>query len=255
MVLGKLLILAPTLAALASDWSPPPNPNPQAILREARADATAGRNENALAKYVWFHHNAVKLNKALYGVRNSFAVSDWARLGKAYAPALAKMRETRDAALEDVKQGKNTREAFGDVVAINRALGEDDRTHELFLHLDAKQPEMAKQVYRIAQRILIEKKEYKLCGKYLDLEEATPRLTKSVQYIPEIHRVERFSPSAKARIIQMHIDGCATFIALLAINGRHDDAVKVANALRKEWDDPGFHSAMDRALKGELPKR
>lgn len=250
MVLGKLLILASTLAAPAPEWSPPPNPNPQAILREARADVAAGRNEEALAKYVWFHHNAVRLNKALYGVRNTYAVSDWARLAIAYAPALAKMRETRDAALEEAKRGKNTKEAFGDVEAINRVLGEDDRTHELFLHLDANQPEMAKQVYIRAERILIEKKEYKLCGKYLDLEEAIPRLTDFVK----AHRLAGFSRYQEARN-RVLTRSCATFIALLALNARHDDALKAANALRKEWDDPGFHSAIDRALDGELPKR
>ena len=60
MVLVQLLSLASTLAALAPEWSPPPNPDPEVILEEARADAAAGRNEDALAKYVWFHNNAVR---------------------------------------------------------------------------------------------------------------------------------------------------------------------------------------------------
>ncbi|HVR75201.1 MAG TPA: hypothetical protein VMT52_12745 [Planctomycetota bacterium] len=42
---------------------------------------------------------------------------------------------------------------------------------------------------------------------------------------------------------------------LLSLNARHDDALKVANLIRKEWDDPGLHAAIDRALEGELPKR
>jgi len=30
--------------------------------------------------------------------------------------------------------------------------------------------------------------------------------------------------------------------------------VKVADALRKKWDDKEFHAAIDLALKGKLPK-
>jgi len=50
------LMNLPLLAA----WTPPENPNPQQILSEAQSDAKAGRYEDALAKHVWFHENALK---------------------------------------------------------------------------------------------------------------------------------------------------------------------------------------------------
>src|SRR5688572_11688303 len=52
-------------------WSPPANPDPHVILREAKADTQAGRYEEALAKHVWFHSHALEIEPALYGVRLS----------------------------------------------------------------------------------------------------------------------------------------------------------------------------------------
>jgi len=247
-------VLALAQSTLMAEWSPPAQPNPRVILDEARADVAAGRHEDALAKYVWFFRNAVKIDKALAGVRGSYVVSEWSALGRTYPPALAKLKAVRDDIVEQVKQGKDVKAAFLDVEAINEAFGDDHLTYDLFLELDAKRPQLAKDAYRTVQRILIAKKKYKLCSKYLDVEEGLLRLTRAVQTLPKVHEIGKFSPGQRAKINKVVIDDCATFIALLAINDRHDDALKVAKAIRKEWDDPAFRAAIDQALKGKLPE-
>jgi membrane associated rhomboid family serine protease len=70
-------------------WSPPPHPDPTFILHEADEDAQAKRYERALAKYSWFHRNALKYQPAARGVRLSFAHAAWFELAQVYPPALA----------------------------------------------------------------------------------------------------------------------------------------------------------------------
>jgi hypothetical protein len=92
--LGLVLMAVLSVGALAQ-WKPVANPVPDKILNEAQEDAAAGRYEDALAKHVWFHENALTYAPAMYGVRLSFALSYWAALGAMYPPALQKLRHQR----------------------------------------------------------------------------------------------------------------------------------------------------------------
>lgn len=254
MLTARQLVLILVPLALA-EWSPPANPDPDQILQEARADAAAGRHPDAYAKYAWFYSHALEIKETLAGVRNSYVVKEWSALGKAHPPALAKLKQVRDEAVNKVKEGKDVKRQFSDVSAINSALGEDKLTHELFLHLDANQPKAAKEAYPVAQATLFARRDFKVCSKYIDIKEAIPRLTKSVQTIHEVHKIGGFNEEERAQINAVLFENCAECIALLVLNDRRDDAVKVASALRKEWDDKGFHAAIDLGLKGKLPKR
>ncbi|HEY2343764.1 MAG TPA: hypothetical protein VGH90_12060, partial [Chthoniobacteraceae bacterium] len=57
-----------------AEWTAPKNPEPQKILAEARQDAAEGRYQDALAKYTWFHMNALRYDPKLYNVRLTFAL-------------------------------------------------------------------------------------------------------------------------------------------------------------------------------------
>ena len=113
-----------TLPAIA-EWTPPEKPDPQVILQEARTDAMAKRYEDALAKHLWFHQNALKHEPALYGVRLSFALSYWEKLGNKYPPALASLKAVRDEARQAVTtvKPKEAKELFHDFIAIRAYWG------------------------------------------------------------------------------------------------------------------------------------
>ena len=85
-----------------AEWQPPEKPDPSTILREAERDMRAGRFEDALAKHVWYHENALKHDDGQTGVRRSFALADWLELGKKHAPALAKLEAYRQEARKQV---------------------------------------------------------------------------------------------------------------------------------------------------------
>src|ERR1044072_6141550 len=79
-------------------WTPPEKPNPAQILQDANADTRAGQFEDALAKHLWYHRNALKHSPAQGGVRLSFALSYWHNLATKYPPAMTALKAERDEA-------------------------------------------------------------------------------------------------------------------------------------------------------------
>jgi hypothetical protein len=78
-------------------------------LADARRLAKQGDYEGALAKHVWFHDHALSVRPSYYGVRLSYALSDWIELGKKYPKA----RQT----LESVRDAKTSKLLAGDAIA------------------------------------------------------------------------------------------------------------------------------------------
>lgn len=106
--------------------------NPAARMRYADALATKGRYAEALAEYLWCFDHGLEHDEAFVGVRGSFLVGAIARLGGPHPPALDALRERRNLADEALRTKDATRMLAGDVVALNNALEEPDRTFATF---------------------------------------------------------------------------------------------------------------------------
>ena len=236
-----------------ADWTPPNNPDPSEILNEAREDAQHGNYENALLKHLWFHNNALNYDRSFYGVRLSFALSDWYELGKKYPPALQALKEARDLAEKYVHDGTNYYASFHDYKSINKELGEQEKTIQLFRWLDTNHPAHAQKVYRIAQPTLIKAKEYKLCGKYID-----PEISYS-RYIRHFRAGLQFSKKSSCRKKAEHFaytsfsNNVSILVALLVISNRSSEAKEISKKAILEWDDEKFSSMLSSALKGKVP--
>jgi hypothetical protein len=61
----------------------------QERFSRARQRIEDGQYEEALADLIWFHVNALLEPRAWSGVRRSYALDDWIRLGELYPPAMA----------------------------------------------------------------------------------------------------------------------------------------------------------------------
>jgi hypothetical protein len=241
----------------AADWDSPWNPDPEVILNEARADAQAGRYEDALAKQLWFHHHALEHQPSLLGVRLSNALDSWHELGKMYPPALEKLKETRDNSVRHMLEDKDSvREAFHDMSSINEELGEEDRTVTIFVRLDKEFPEGAKEVYDLAQSALVKAKEFSLCGKYLESEKAYAWMVETYRLDLEFAEEEeslvrkRFEHEYAERTF---MEDLATLIALLVLNERKPEAQKISESARSESKHPNRDAVIDAALQGKLP--
>ena len=134
---------------------------------ETKALINMEEYEEALERTIWLHNNVLEHDSSMYGVRLSFALSNWYDLGKKYPPALAALRKTRDDKTNLVLSGKGNPELFHDVTSINRTLSEDNKSIELFHALDSKQPKFAKQAWHFIKDLIIKSKDYKLIDEYI----------------------------------------------------------------------------------------
>ena len=139
----------------------------QEALDAARKFAEEGEFDRALERHLWFHDNALEIRPSYYGVRLSFALSDWLELGEKYPPALQALKDVRRAKTTKIIGGAEEYELFHDVQSINETLGESAETVLLFKQLDIKMPEFAKEVYRLVSEDLAVAQEYNLARKYL----------------------------------------------------------------------------------------
>jgi RNA polymerase sigma factor (sigma-70 family) len=242
-------------------YNPPPHPNPQKILYEAEADATAGRYKEALAKQIWYRNNALRYQPAQVGVRDSFALMYWSQLAEKYPPAMKKLLSIRDDATKQLRdKNNNAKDATADfitAVSVNNGLKEEAKNVELFKWLDTHNPAAAKQVYAVAERDLIQAGEYALCGRYMEADRSYQQILmiynqmmKSMKQMPKDGR-QQFKDVAE----KMFSNQCARLVAVLAINNRIDDADWVAVEAGKELNNPEFAALLTEAKNGTVPPK
>ncbi len=77
------------------------------------------------------------------------------------------MVQTRDRAVSQILEGKGGIMLFMDAAALNRELLENAKTVELFETLDQKQPELAKESFKVVSELLFDAKKLDLLKKYV----------------------------------------------------------------------------------------
>ena len=259
-----LLLVAVMLVpgmAWAEAWTPPADPDPQKILQEADADVQAKRYEDALAKYVWFNEHALEYQPSLTGVRLSFALMSWLKLGEVYPPALVKLREVRDAAKDRVTPQEGRRIAFEDFqefVSINKYLGDEKQTVEAFRAIDAADPDEAPRLFALAEPALIRAKDYELCGKYIDADESLERILDSYKMADKLASNPKIGERYKKYANKKFLNDATTLVALLVVNDRTAEAEEVMHELKKVDGDSKFHAKLtaelETAIQGVVPK-
>ena len=142
-----------------------------------------GKYEEALERCIWFHNHALEHRPSMAGVRLSFALYDWKELGDLYPPALEALVDMRDSKEKLITEGKDNRtlfdnvkflfslgdlkpDVFHDVAAINRILGEEKKTVELFEKQVESEPSNAKRYWVLSKTAIINCKRFDLLKKY-----------------------------------------------------------------------------------------
>ena len=149
--------------------------------------------------------------------------------------------------------GRDLRESFHDMEAINDYLQKSDATAEVFKLLVEKDPKLAKQVFDLAQPSLVEGKAYKLLGKFLSPNDDFAKMRQ---------RYREGKKLAEGRFGARHLDfakkklvnDASTLVAILIINERKPEAIEVAALAQAELDDKSFRAEIDKALEGVVPK-
>jgi hypothetical protein len=258
MKLDRILMVITTLAtyasmALASNWTPPDNPDPQSILQEAQSDARAMRYELALAKHVWFHENALKFDQARSGLRLSCALSYWKSLGRDYPPALDKLRKIRDTLADQVKEGMDIGSGFHDLAAINKTLDEESKTTGAFKILVEKNPGAAERAFPFVKPALIKDKEYSLYVKYVDCHKDYLRMKQMYEMSSEMAKDPKFGTQLLDHANISFRNNAATLVAILSVNDRKMEASEIAVLAKGVLGDSKFHEELEAALAGAVP--
>ena len=256
-----MLILAFVLASF-QDWTPPDNPQPQAILNEARANVLAKNYEDALAKHVWFHENALEISPALTGVRLSFALSSWERLAQKFPPALKMLNEIRDKTEKELIENLDDAKAlrlFQDVAAIDRTLGKNEKTSELFIELSQADGDLAKRFFQIARDALFEAEEYKTIIKFMDPDKEVERIKRMFDLQSKAPVRDPRAKALLAEISQQRlIKESAQLVAVLALDDQEEKAKEISVKCVSIANTPELKrrlkSKLLKSLDGKVPK-
>jgi hypothetical protein len=141
--------------------------DPKEVLRDARQCVKSRDYPAALEKYIWFHDHALDVDRNWVGVRLSYAVSEWADLGELYPPALAALEMVRDTKISTLIKGDGDSSLFHDVMAINRALGREDSTLELFKVIAEADRRLAEKCFRVALESIVSASEWGLARSFI----------------------------------------------------------------------------------------
>jgi hypothetical protein len=235
-------------------WTPPDAPDPHEILHSAVDDTRAGAHAHALAKFLWFHHNALWHDQAFGGVRLSFALSYWLDLAGVYPPAREAFLRARDEAEAAFAADPSSFDLFHDLAAMNRYLGDGVRTADGFGRVARQDPAAAGRLYHVAEPFLIAAGRYEECGPFLDPPNRlwlAREAYKGMNEFEERRPPREHQPPKLARAF--YVRDVATLVGLLALNRRADEAARVRAEALVVVDDAEFRAALDAAMTGHLP--
>ncbi len=139
----------------------------QKYLSDTRTLINEGKNQEALERCIWFHNHVLDYDVSMTGVRLSFALSYWKKLGDQYPPALAALKEIRDQKTKKLIDSGDNPNLFQEVSSINRTLYSNDKTLSLFKLLHKSNPQLAKSCWIFAKPYLFESKSYDIIKQYI----------------------------------------------------------------------------------------
>ena len=215
-------------------------------LQDIRGLIEAGKYEEALQKHLWFHEES-KTSTGMGGVRLSFALSQWVRLGGVYPKALVALKELRDGHEQNLLAGKAGFSEFHEVSAINRELKEDQKTHTLFKQLHAKHPAIAKRCFDVSLDLLVKNGDYELCGEYLG--NPIPRYERLEEMRERNRDMMEKNPRMNTSQFRNYTDGAFTkktaqLIDILAHLKRTDEAREIQKRALAYFASPEIEKAL-----------
>jgi hypothetical protein len=157
----RLLCLPLLLATVLAHAEDLDFADPSAALREAVTCRQGKQYERALLIHVWMQDRSLDRQPSFYGVRLSFALAEWKELAKDYPPA----QQAIDARFERLAEGfrvSGKRETFHDLVSIAQYFGKEQRIIAMLQDLSASNPAVAKEVAEMADRLLLQMRQYDL---------------------------------------------------------------------------------------------
>ena len=198
-------------------------------LTNARACIVDGRYPEALRDLLWFHNNALAESASWSGVRRSYALDDWVRLGQVYPPALTAIQGVRDIKATALLRGESNRSAFRDIVAIDEYLNATSKTYELYLELMRGHPELAKACAQDALWSIVSAKDYQLAAQLTPDPESIIR-SKSAELNQNVRLIKCESYSrapTRWSYVCNHVEDIQELLKIKVGIGQHAEAARL----------------------------
>jgi len=227
-------------------------------LKEARSFVKAREYSSALEKYIWFHNHALEYDPAMSGVRLSYAIAEWVELGEDYRPARVALEAIRDEKSRQLASGSQEIRLFLDVRAINVALGQENRTHELFAHIAEQNREFAQKCFPAAIESLVNAKEFLMARSFMPSpDEQLDRFAaplKSRIGRPD-RKDDRFGLSFHETLARIYANKVKEILQILVAVGDEDEAKRVHRAAIDCFDDEKIRICVAELLAPGSPSK
>jgi hypothetical protein len=220
--------------------------DPRQILKAARHAARQGAHAEALEKYLWFHRHALDHNLALGGVRLSYAIAEWFELGKVYPPARDALESVQAETLRSLQAGSNDRREFHDFAAINERLGRSELTSSVFREIAERQPEFAKECFRLALRSLIRTRDFALARRFAT--SPKERLDSHLAWFAKVLLNERRPSLHDDAFIGIYARSVRELSSVFEGVGEHEEAELLQSKAIEELANPSDREELRRQL-------
>ena len=234
--------------------------DPRARLQRGQEAAAAGRYEDALRDYIWFHEHALEHEPSLYGVRLSFALWYWIELAHVYPQARTALRRIRDEKTARLLNGDAHRDLFHDVESINERLENEEATYELFGALEKARPDFAAACADLAMPAIVMAQDFEMARRYVPSPGDTLRRY-SEALNRDIEGLEREPPSRAPRLeayVQIYVRRVHLLLKILRGNGENPEADVLRMRALELVESPPVRGAvgeeMERAASSAAPR-
>ena len=142
------------------------NIDPGDVLKEARDAYSEKSYSLALEKYQWFFDNAIEIQESYYGVRLSYCLDEWARLGDEYPEAKDALVKLKFATLSEFKKF-NSHRSFHEYSNIASYLKCKGEVFDEFMSIHNEDKEQASKLFSFVYDYCAENEMWDLCAQYL----------------------------------------------------------------------------------------
>lgn len=262
LLLSSSVVPGQEAVAIAKEKLAGREQDPSARHDYAKALAAAGRNEEALAEYLWcFDHGDDDPAFGYATVRLSILLSDVGRLGRIHPPAIRALEDRRDRAEAAVLSGKGSERDAADAAALNRQLGSPERCLAMYEKL-AKENRLEPPVLRallpeVAEPLVAARRYAELVGLAGDVVKRVNGEIESSERRPKHapggdEQVMRMMEDVEATFREMNVRKLSVWYEALLGAGRREAADTVAERLiRYAPRGSTYANLIDRALHAE----
>lgn len=209
--------------------------DPAIVLDEARSHVKNKEYAEALKDYVWFFENAERIKKSMAGVRLSYCINEWRKLGNIYEPALIKYREELTKRKERLINGEANWELFWEFKSLSKYDNKDNDVIDIFMSFhNGKNKKFAAKIFDPIKKDLAILGFFDICNEYTK----NPILLAD-QIIDDYRMRLEMAKKRKDDLMIAHlennfIDESRYLLTVLKKNNREKEYVQVRDKLAKE---------------------